>query len=57
MIYLYFYESIFQDKSTHMIFVFWTQQFKVIYDLIILPLFDPNLIQNDFLFEYGESIS
>ena len=35
MIYVYFYEKIFKNKSIHIIFILRTQQFKVIDDLYI----------------------
>jgi len=41
MIYVYFYESIFQDKSI-------SQQFKS-YWWYIFSIFDSNLVQNNFL--------
>ena len=50
VIYLYFYESIFQDKSIHMVIVFETQQLKS-YSWFIFSMFDPNIVQN----EYGGS--
>jgi len=56
MIYVYFYENIFQDKSIHIVFIFPnSNNLKVIYDFIFL-IFNPNLVQNDFHCGYGGSI-
>ena len=52
VIYLYFYEGIFQDKSIHMVFIFWNSKS---YSWFIFPIFGPNLIQNNIPFEYGGS--
>jgi hypothetical protein len=46
MVYVYFYESISQDKSI--------QQLKS-YSWFIFSMFDLSLIQNDFLYGYGGS--
>ena len=56
VIYLYFYKYILQDKSIHMVLYFETQQLKS-YSWFMFPMFDPNFIENDILFEYGESNS
>ena len=36
MIYLYFYESIFQDKSIHIVFVFWNSTTRKLFIIYIL---------------------
>jgi hypothetical protein len=47
MIYLYFYENIFQDNFIHMIFTFSTQKLKN-YSWFIIPMFDLNFVLNVF---------
>jgi hypothetical protein len=49
---MYFYESILQYKSIHVVSHFQTQQLKS-YPWFIFPMFDRNLIQNDMFYEYG----
>jgi len=56
VIYVYFYQNIFEDKFVHIWFShFQTQQVKS-YSWFIFLMFDPNLVQNDSLYEYRASM-
>ena len=55
VIYLYFNENIFKTSIFIWFLYFETQQLKS-YSWFMFPIFDPNLVQNDILFEYGGSI-
>ena len=52
MIYIYFYESNFQNKSIHIIFTF-SNSITLEFFMVYIPRFDLNIVLNDFLYEYG----
>jgi hypothetical protein len=56
VVYVYFYESIFSRQIySYGFHIFKLNNLKVIHDFIF-SMFDPNLVQNDFLYGYRESI-
>jgi hypothetical protein len=54
VIYVYSYESIFQDKSIHISFTFSISTTWELF-MIYIPKVDLNIVLNDFLYEYGGS--